>query len=214
MIYFMFKGDSCFDQHWQFGCRPCAVGYWNLLLGWVWCHFFNVTSSKRLGIEMVVSSLKSLFHVVSTKPPGSFQQSWYPVWQSLLVLVLCPEAQDTTFFLVEFHEIPLCPPLKSAWSDIPAPGLVCRPPWGVPPPPPGSQKGLNQDGSQGKPLRDPVVFHILLRMVPYRSSSVPPQAGSISRSLCLLTELILAGLQQLPAFWCLTNVWFRDGFYL
>lgn len=77
---------------------------------------------------MVVSSLKSLFHVVSTKPPGSFQQSWYPVWQSPLVLVLCPEAQDTTFFLAEFHEIPLCPPLESAWSDIPAPGLVCRPP--------------------------------------------------------------------------------------
>lgn len=36
---------------------------------------------------MVVSSLKSLFCVVSTKPPGSVQQSWYPVWQSPLVLV-------------------------------------------------------------------------------------------------------------------------------
>lgn len=163
---------------------------------------------------MVVSSLKSLFCVVSTKPLGSVQQSWYPVWQSPLVLVQRVLRLRTAHLsLLNSMKFPCAHP-----SSLPGvtslPRHCLQTPWGVPAPPPGSQNGLNRDGSQGKPLRDPVVLHVLLLTVPCRSSSVPPQAGSISRSLCLLTELILAGLQQLPAFWCLTNLWFRDGFYL
>lgn len=88
---------------------------------------------------MVISSLILLFSVVPTKPPGCFQQSWHPSWQSPLELVLCPRAQDTTLVLVQFHEIPV-----SARNAIPAPGTVCTPPELFP----HLQKGLKQGGSR------------------------------------------------------------------
>lgn len=90
----------------------------------------------------------------------------------------CVPRLRTPHLSVEFHEIPCVPTPLSAWSAIPAPGIVYRPPEMFH----HLQEGLIRAAD---PSRDPILSH--------------QRSGSISQYLFLLTRLILAGFQQLPA---------------
>lgn len=103
---------------------------------------------------------------------------------------------------MEFHQIPMCPALGSAWIAIRAPGSACRPlrcyttPRKV-----WTKKGLREALEEPCGAPHPSLDH----------SPPCPTPGSISRSL-LAHRALWSWVQQLPAFWCLTNFDLDVGF--
>lgn len=100
IIYFIFKGDSCLGWAlavWmQAPCRFLSSAACLVLMSLFKCHF-TVTALSRNGHFLFEMTFECGVHQTCRL---------FPFWQSPLVLVqrvLCPEARDTTFVLVEFH---------------------------------------------------------------------------------------------------------------